>query len=544
MKLLEFFNQEGSQEEKGRIILMAVISGMASGMLLAIINVGAEQAANQTMEAHFFFLYLTTFALFIYAKKYAYSQATIVVEDIIHKVRIRMVNKIFFSELRFIEETQSATIYTPLTQEMQLISQATIVFVNASQSVMVLIFSSLYLFILSPMSLFMTILIFGADILIYLSHYQNLSAKLHKASEKETEFFEHFGHILKGFKELQINRRKSEDVFNHIERISKESRDVKVSSGLTFLNDMISGHINFYLLIAILIFFVPVYDPTHIDVIFKITAAILFIEGSVERFMMAIPMITKTNVAIENIYQLENKLNKVSHQPLDSVNLTPIQTFQEIRLVDLTFDYTDKFEKIIFSLGPLNMTIKQGELLFIVGGNGSGKSTLLKLLIGVYHEATGSIYVDDEIIDKTNSQSYRECFSIIFTDFHLFDRLYGLSDIDEQQLKSLLRLMKLEQKTQYFNGQFTNLDLSTGQKKRLAFITAVLENKLIYIFDELVADQDPQFKQYFYEVLLPDLKKQGKTIIAVTHDDNYFYLADRVLKMENGQLIHAEQIDI
>jgi putative ATP-binding cassette transporter len=539
MKLLEFFNKE-SDTEKGKIILMAVISGMASGMLLAIINLAAEQVSNQTMEAQLVLLYITTFALFIYTKKYAFFQTTIAVEEVIHKVRSRIVDKIRSSELRFIEKTESATMYTPLTQDTNLISQATLVFVNASQSMMVLIFSSLYLLWLSPMSLFITLIIFGADIMVYLSHYQKISEELHKASQKEAQFFESFGHILEGFKELKINRRKSEDVFNHVKQISKESSDIKVSSGLMFLADMIDGHINFYLLLAILVFVLPSFSFTDIDVIFKITAAILFIEGSVERVMMAIPMITKTNVAIDNIYQLEAQLDKVNHHRLAPVTTAPIQTFQKIRLVDMSFHYTDKSGKALFSLGPINMTINQGEMLFIVGGNGSGKSTLLKLLIGVYYQASGSLYVDDDAIDQSNYQSYRECFSIIFTDFHLFDKLYGLRDIDEQRLKSLLRLMGLDNKTKYLEGKFTNRDLSTGQKKRLAFIAAVLEDKPIYIFDELAADQDPHFRKYFYEVLLQDLKKQGKTIIAVTHDDKYFQMADRVLKMESGQLVSVQ----
>ncbi|MEN8219997.1 MAG: ATP-binding cassette domain-containing protein [Pseudomonadota bacterium] len=205
----------------------------------------------------------------------------------------------------------------------------------------------------------------------------------------------------------------------------------------------------------------------------------------------------------------------------EPVAMPPIQTFQEIRLADITFHYREKSGKSLFSIGSINMTIKQGEMLFIVGGNGSGKSTLLKLLTGLYYPATGFLYVNDDEIDSSNYQSYRELFAIIFTDFHLFDRLYGLGEVDESRLKSLLRLMELNKKTKYIDGKF-HLELSTGQKKRLAFIAAVLEDKPIYIFDELAAYQDPQFRKQFYEVILPDLKKQGKTIIAVTHDDKCF----------------------
>jgi putative ATP-binding cassette transporter len=183
------------------------------------------------------------------------------------------------------------------------------------------------------------------------------------------------------------------------------------------------------------------------------------------------------------------------------------------------------------------LEIKKGEMVFIVGGNGSGKSTFLKMLTGLYYPSAGSVDLNHEPIDRSEYASYRELFSIIFTDFHLFDKLYGLSNIEDKQVKALLRLMQLEKKTQYRENEFTHLDLSTGQKKRLAFIAALLENKPIYILDELAADQDPQFRKYFYEVMLPDLKQQGKTIIAVTHDDHYFHVADRVLKMEYGQLV-------
>jgi putative ATP-binding cassette transporter len=187
-------------------------------------------------------------------------------------------------------------------------------------------------------------------------------------------------------------------------------------------------------------------------------------------------------------------------------------------------------------VGPLNLTIQQGEILFIVGGNGSGKSTLLKLLTGLYYPDVGTLSVDDKVIEQDNYQAYRELFSIIFTDFHLFDRLYGLPAVDEQQLNALLRLMELEKKTQYLDGKFSHLDLSTGQKKRLAFIVTVLEDKPVYILDELAADQDPQFRKYFYEKVLPDLREQGKTIIAVTHDDKYFEVADRIIKMDYGEI--------
>ena len=538
MKLLEFFNE--SDAPKAQIMLMAVISGLASGMLLAVINVAAEQVSNQGAEAQLFLFYLIAFALFVQTQKYALSQATIAVEELICQIRVRIADKIRRSELRFIEETGSS-MYAPLTKDSNLISQMALVLVMSGQSVIVLAFSALYLAWLSPLSLLITVVFIGSTMMVYLSHEKSISEELQRASQKETQFFESFEHILEGFKELKINRHKNDDVFKHIKQNSEETKELKVTSGLRLVTDIMFSQVSFYLLLAILVFIMPLFSPTHSEVIFKITAAILFIIGPVGQFATAMPMIAKSNIAINNIYQLEAQLDEVAGHQTEPIVTPPLLSFKEIKLADMTFHYRNKSGKTLFSLNSINLTLRQGEMLFIVGGNGSGKSSLLKLLTGLYHPTTGFLYVDDEEINSSDYQSYRELFAIIFTDFHLFDRLYGLGEIDESRLKSLLRLVELNKKTKYIDGKFTNLDLSTGQKKRLAFITAVLEDKPIYIFDELAADQDPPFRKKFYEVILPDLKKQGKTIIAVTHDDKYFRVADRVLKMEYGQLVNYDE---
>jgi len=128
-------------------------------------------------------------------------------------------------------------------------------------------------------------------------------------------------------------------------------------------------------------------------------------------------------------------------------------------------------------------------------------------------------------------------FSAIFIDFHLFDRFYGIQNgIDPKKVNDLLKLMKLDHKVTVQNNQFSTTDLSTGQRKRLAMIIAIMEDKPIYVFDERAADQSPGFRDYFYYQLLPSLKQKGKTVIAVTHDQQYFDIADRILEMDYGCL--------
>ena len=187
-------------------------------------------------------------------------------------------------------------------------------------------------------------------------------------------------------------------------------------------------------------------------------------------------------------------------------------------------------------MGPVNFEVRAGEILFIVGGNGSGKSTLLKLLTGLYRPVSGTLWINGAPLDAADYPDYREIFAIIFTDFHLFDRLYGVEAVDSRRVMDLIRTMGLADKTRYRDGAFTQLDLSTGQRKRLAYIAALLDDRQVYVFDEWAADQDPEFRRHFYETMLGELRAQGKTIVAVTHDDRYFGAADRVLRMEEGQI--------
>jgi len=535
MKILNYL--EEYDVPIAQIGFMTALSGMANAMILVIINTAAEMVSNNNSQTQYFLLYIIAFVLYVYTQRYALSQTVVAIEKFIRKVRVRIADKIRSAELHFIEHSKRGEMYTQLTQDSNIISQSGLLLIAAAQSGMVLVFSFLYLAWLSPVSFLITIVFLSISVSIYWFYEKQISKQLHIASQKEAQFFEYFSHILNGFKELKMNRKKSDDLFDHIDMLSQETEKLKVNVGLQQITTLMFSRISFYILLAIVVFILPSLHTTHADEIYKISTTILFIIGPIGMLVSSLPSLSQSNVVLENLSELEAQLDEViieiysQQQPISS-------NFKEIQLDKATFSYPDQYGKPLFSIGPINMEIKKGEMVFIVGGNGSGKSTLLKLLTGLYYPTTGSLNLNRDQIEKTQYASYRELFAIIFTDFHLFDKLYGLSNIDDRQVKELLRLMQLEQKTKYRQGKFTQFDLSTGQKKRLAFVTAILENRSIYIFDELAADQDPQFRKYFYEVILPDLKQQGKTIIAVTHDDKYFHIADRILKMQSGQLIY------
>lgn len=536
MRLLDFFNQE-SRAPKRQIIFTALVSGLANGYLLTIINNAAEAVnKSEELQIHNFFLFLTDLILLVYTKQYSLKQATIAAEDAINRIRLRVTDKLRHTELPYIETAGHAEIYTRITQDTSLISESAIILINACQQMIVVVICLLYIAWLSLPGFILTVSILSVSVLMYLYNSKYIGLRLHEAASKESDFFNGIKSILVGFKEIKINRKKNDALFTHIETISKEAKEIKVATGLHFVIELMFAQTSFYILCAGIIFILPALSMTGVDQVVGITIAVLFLFGPLSIVVSAFPMFARANVAVENIYQLEHEIDGFSKkQPLET---TQAPVFESLEFEQVSFHYSQQSEGSAFGVGPLDFKLNQGEILFIVGGNGSGKSTLLKLLTGLYYPLAGTIYINGQPLEADNYSNFRELYSTIFTDFHLFDRLYGIDQADQEQVNALLKTMGLQKKTTFKNNKFSNTDLSTGQKKRLAYIASVLEDKQVYIFDEWAADQDPEFRQYFYEVLLKDLKDKGKTVIAVSHDDRYFSAADKVITLEYGLIIN------
>jgi putative ATP-binding cassette transporter len=210
----------------------------------------------------------------------------------------------------------------------------------------------------------------------------------------------------------------------------------------------------------------------------------------------------------------------------------------------VTHVYHRERENSIFTLGPINLTFRPGELVFLIGGNGSGKTTFAKLLTGLYLPERGHLRLNNEPITQRNREQYRQLFSVVFSDFFLFETMLGLGDVDvDKQARHYIELLQLQHKVEIKDGKLSTLDLSQGQRKRLALLAAYLEDRPFYVFDEWAADQDPLFKEIFYLQLLPELKARGKTVLAISHDDRYYHLGDRVIRLEDGQLEYDRPAD-
>jgi len=270
----------------------------------------------------------------------------------------------------------------------------------------------------------------------------------------------------------------------------------------------------------------------------------LYMLGSVHDVLNNIPQIFNIKVNLKRINELIRQISEMNDDhkvasniyneegDLSNNNDLLKEEHKTLKLEEITYDYKSEDHK--FTVGPINLEFASGEVTFITGGNGSGITTLLKLLTGLYKPDKGTISLNNRLL---NSKELGEYYSAVFNDYFLFETLYGIdTDENKNQIDHYLKVLQIDKKLSVENGKFSTLNLSTGQQKRMALLVSYLDDKDIFIFDELAADQDPDFKKYFYTTLLKELKERNKIVIAITHDDHYFHIADQVVKLDMGKI--------
>jgi putative ATP-binding cassette transporter len=539
IKLIEFFSKESSSS-KGIIIFYTMLSGLFAGLLIWVINNSAEliyRGDNSNIQYVFIFI-IVTCAMYI-TKKEAFKRSITMTEKLIRKMRLRLIKRIQHADLLFLENNKDSEIYIRLTQDINILSQSIPVLIITLDSVFTIIGIFIYCAFLS-IKIFLCMFLFVClSLIVFFSRYIETRNKFEFADELENNFFESIDGLLTGFKQIKVNYKRNDHIYDDLKKDAQNAENLIGDGIINLFQVSLITDLIFFGMIGFFIFLLPLMIDIQVIVIPKLITAILFIHSPLTIIYKFAPNVVMSNMAIEKIETLEQKIEKIHAQTIQPSS-HPVD-FKSIELSSVSFSYKDKFNQISFSIGPLDLTINKGEVVFIAGGNGSGKSTLLKLLIGLYSTSSpGRIIIDGETLSDSTLLNYRELFSIIFTDYHLFKKLYGIETVDENQLNHWLSVMALDHKTAFVDQKFTNLNLSTGQRKRLAYIVALLEDRPVYVFDEWAADQDPEFRKYFYTTILNDLKRLGKTVIAVTHDDRYFDYADRLILMDDGKIISSK----
>ena len=479
-----------------------------------------------------FFILILLMLCFIYS--YSHKKAIYFLESIISDTRKEIIEQIRNSELQSYEKIDKSGAYNIITLDTQNLADSAGMCLAIVDYFFLSVGALLYILFISQIAFVLTASIFVCGAFLYYYVIQKAKQLIHDARIKERELFDATRDIIEGFKELKNNNQKSDDFFHQYFKVkSAENRELRIKAEYQMVNTYVYMTLIEFGIFIPIIFILPAMGFITYQVMIVCITLILFLPlGTIKD---AIPFLIRAYVSVERLLAFEYKLNQMKKEKGIDLTKEKCLAFSEINYCNISFNYTDKEGQVLFGLKNMSCTLYPNEIVFITGGNGSGKSTMLKLLTGLYFPLSGKTIIDGQTVQMVDN---RHLFSAIFSDFHLFDRLYGLDhQCKQEKLDELLKIMELDHKLTVEDYTFSTLDLSTGQKKRLAMVVSILEDKPIYIFDEWAADQAPRFRQYFYNNLLPSLRNDGKTIIAVTHDDQYFHIADRILTLEYGQLI-------
>jgi len=535
MSLLQLLKQEAGPDHH-RIVITAALAGIANALLLATLNTIAQSPATTDFGA--LFLFFVCLATFVLNTRYATHRITDLIETLLHRIKLRIGNKLLTAELEALEQINAAEICDRLTENTTLVSARAGRLATMIHAGFVVPFATLYIAWLSPAAFMAVVLIGSLGALKFLDVRRKFVASMQESAQKRVVFLERMTDLLLGFKEIQFGRRRRRDLRNEVLDAADAVRiEGIVTSNIFTDGNLVGGSILFAVLAAV-VYTLQIYVPLDAASMMSVVSAVMFLWGPFVGFILGLMPYTRSEMAIQEMLELEKKFDRVAREKAPNPKQQdPWKKPLEILAAhDLEYEYIAAEANESFRIGPVNLQINAGEVVFIVGGNGSGKSTLIKVLSGIYAPSSGYLELDGVRVDRDNVLAYRDRISAVFSDFHLFSKLYGMEGLDEDLVQQWIVRMRLTGQVVFADGAFKRLKLSTGQKKRLALIVLLLESRPICIFDEWAAEQDPEFRQYFYEELLPNLRRQGKTVLVVTHDDRYFHHADRVVTMEYGRV--------
>ena len=519
-------------------IFTGLVSGGTTARLIALINKAISdgfQSSNTFSDLAWQF---PTFALIVVVNSII-SQVLLInlSQEAVYQLRLRLSRGILSSQLRHLEKLGTSRLLATLTEDVATLTSTVYAIPFICVDIAIIIGCLVYLSFLSSTVFTFTVgfvMIAVGSIQLLINRAQGY---LIRGRDEQDRLLKHFRAITEGIKELKLHSARRQEFFDsELQHSAAICRDQNSAALLTFSVSTGVGNLLFFILVGLLLFVLPQVAAISPGILSAYILTVTYLMLPMQSILDKLQALSKATVALQKIERMGLVLAGNKENYIES-NKVDIKTFSKIELKQVVHAYPGEDKESRFSLGPVDLSFKPGEIIFIVGGNGSGKSTLAKLITGLYIPEAGEIVLDDKVITDDNREWYRQHFSVIFSDYYLFEKLLGMGKpaLDEQA-QEYLRQLKIAHKVTIENGKLSTTDLSQGQRKRLALLTAYLENRPIYLFDEWASDQDPMFRDIFYKEILVNLKKRNKTVLVISHDDHYFHLADRIIKLDYGKI--------
>lgn len=518
--------------------LSSVVSGVCSVLLVTQINAAltAGSAGDRATLA-------MRFAAFAVVAMLAQMLASVLFERLSQRAHAdlrRFISaRVLGTDFRKLEEVGGPRVLSALTEHSAYVAEFFVSFPAILVNAIIVSGCLVYMAWLSWQVFLAAVLVIGLGSLGY--HLAHLRAIRHldAASTEQDRLFEHFRSLVDGAKELRLNAAKRSRFSTGVLGSSIETVRRERAFGMSvFVLSAAWGNFLIYAFIGLVLFVLVGDVPDRARVMTGFALVFVYMVAPLENLLLTLP---RANLAKASGARIDEITRQLEHAEAHAPEATaPVLT--SLALQGLRHRYYHEGTDDLFTLGPVDLAFAPGQVTYLVGGNGSGKTSLAKLLVGLYRPEQGMIVFNGEAVDDSSRDRYRQTFSAIFSDFHLFDQLLdGAAADSDTRGNRLIEKLNLQHKVQVKDGAFTTRALSQGQRKRLALVVAYLEDRPFLVFDEWAADQDPVFKELFYRELLPELKASGKCLLVISHDDRYFHLADRLVRMENGQVTAVEE---
>jgi len=557
------------QNARGTVIMMTasgVITGLLSAGILALVT-HAVSKMNQ-ISALLIVAFIVVAAAKIIANAVTqlllvrFSQTTIL------ELSLDLCAKILRAPLRVIERKGGAEVLATLTDDVTSVTWGVQCLPQLAMNGAVVIGCSLYLAWLSWRMFLGTVVVTLLGTAVYKLLYTKAFGRIHAARDARSLLFDHFRSLTTGIKELMMHQARRDAFLNESVRpAANDYRDHNMAATAHYAIAEAWVQTLYHGLIALVLFTFPLFTKPTPEAMTGYVFALLYMMTPLWSIIGAFPAVARGQVALAKIEDLGLSIDAatttktIAAAPTVPAIATSTNAANNgsavVEMTQIAFTYDGAGDAAAagngtptggsdtkFSLGPIDFRLAPGELVFVVGGNGSGKSTFVKVLTGLYAPQQGRLLVGDTQVTDTMREWYRDHFSVVFADCFVFNKLLGLMGPDlDVTARRYLQLLQIDHKVNLLvtpqGREFSTVDLSTGQRKRLALVTAYLEDRPYYVFDEWAADQDPEYKKIFYSKLLPDLRNRGKAVVVITHDDRYFHLGDRVIKLEDGKIVDS-----
>ena len=535
MQLLRFLLRHSR-----RALLLALLAGIISGAcntaLIALIN--STLKTGSFLQRPTVTMFLALLLVLPIARFFSEWLLARLGQGALLDMRISLSQKILAAPLKYLEQLGAHRVLTMLTDDLPSITGALVVIPLITINFVVFIGGLIYLCWLSPILLVIVLGSLALGIFSYQFALIKAMTPARRMREIASDLFNHFKALTEGVKELKLHYRRRHDFLARTLMPAAESyRHYTMQNSAILAGAASWGQAYILVIIGVILALAHSVLQVQSEVLTGYVLVLIFMMSPLQFIMNTMPVLARANVGIANMQQFGVDLSRNLETPTTEP-AQPGARWGPLVLSEVGYTYYHDGGDNPFTLGPIDLTFHQGELVYVLGGNGSGKTTLAKLLTGLYLPENGQIRLNQKLIDGQNIEWYRQHFSAVFSDFFLFKNIPGL---DTRQLEPVanqfLERLELAQRVKFDESGLSTLDLSQGQRKRLALLTAYLEDRPIYLFDEWAADQDPYFREVFYQQLLPELKARGKTVIVITHDDRYFHLADRLIKLEYGRVV-------